>query len=185
VFHGGPDTLGLLLGSAGAGALGASLHLMMRGSVRGLTASIAGGNLLAALALLAFALTDTLWLALPMLFLLGFGVITGNASTNTILQTILPGALRGRVLALYTASALGAAALGGLTAGWGAAQAGPGATLLVLGALLLLATVRFRWRLERLRVHLRPLYATLGITRSAADGDEAVGERHDRAAVRT
>lgn len=185
VFHGGPDTLGLLLGSAGAGALGASLHLMMRGSVRGLTGSIAGGNLLAALALLAFALTDTLWLALPMLFLLGFGVITGNASTNTILQTILPGALRGRVLALYTASALGAAAVGGLTAGWGAQLAGPGATLFGLGTLLLLAAVRFRWRLEQLRVHLRPLYATLGITRSAADGDEAVGERHDRAAVRT
>lgn len=169
VFQGGPDTLGLLLGSAGAGALGASLYLMTRSSVRGLTGSIAGGNLLAALALLAFALADTLWLALPMLFLLGFGVITGNASTNTILQTILPGTLRGRVLALYTAANLGAAAVGGLVAGWAAEHGGPGGTLLALGGLLLLAALRFRWRLESLRVHLRPLYAALGITRRDAD----------------
>lgn len=172
VFGGGPDTLGLLLGSAGAGALGASLYLMTRSSVRGLTASVAGGNLLAALALLAFALADTVWLALPMLFLLGFGAITANASTNTILQTILPDVLRGRVLALYTAANLGAAAVGALVAGWSAHHVGPGPTLLVLGGVLLLGAVRFRWRLERMRVHLRPLYAELGIPRAASAGAE-------------
>lgn len=175
VYHGGPDTLGLLLGSAGAGALGASLYLMARTSVRGLTGAIAGGNLLGALALVAFALADTLWLGLPMLFLLGFGVITANASTNTVLQTILPGALRGRVLALYTAANLGAAAVGGLAAGWVAEHTGAGPALLLLGAVLVLAAVHFRWRLEQLRVHLRPMYAALGIGPALTGGASAAG----------
>lgn len=164
VFNGGPDMLGALLGSAGAGALGASLYLVTRQSVRGLTGTIASANLLAACALCGFALTDAAWLACLLLFLLGFGMIAGNASTNTILQTILPAGLRGRVLALYTAANLGAAAAGGLVAGWVAERAGPETTLLAAGGLLLVVALRFRFGLEHLRVHLRPLYAELGIT---------------------
>ncbi|MBR0565487.1 MFS transporter [Azoarcus sp. L1K30] len=170
VFHGGPDMLGALLGSAGAGALCASLYLVTRQSVRGLTGTIASANLLAACALTGFALTDAVWLACMLLFLLGFGMIAGNASTNTILQTILPTGLRGRVLALYTAANLGAAAAGGLVAGWVAERAGPEMTLLAAGVLLLLVALRFRFGLERLRVHLRPLYAELGITHITPNG---------------
>ncbi|QID17925.1 MFS transporter [Nitrogeniibacter mangrovi] len=163
VFAGGPNTLGVLLGSAGAGALVASAYLMSRPSVRGLTGSILHANLLAGVSLTGFALTDALWLALVQLFLLGFSMIVCNASTNTILQTILPEGLRGRVLALYTAANLGAAAVGGLLVGWVGGLIGPEAALLAAGLLLMGAGARFYLRLESMRVHLRPLYAAQGI----------------------
>lgn len=163
VFDGGPHTLGILLGSAGAGALGASVYLVMRPSVRGLTGVIASANLLAALALIGFALSETLWLGAAMLFLVGFGLISGNASTNTVLQTILPVALRGRVLALYTAANLGSAAVGSLVAGWWAETLAPEFAELAAGFALLIVGLHFRMKLEFLRMHLRPIYASLGI----------------------
>lgn len=163
VFAGGPNTLGVLLGSAGAGALVASAYLMSRPSVRGLTGSIRHACVLAGVSLTGFALTDHLWLALLQLFLLGFSMIVCNASTNTILQTILPEGLRGRVLALYTAANLGAAAAGGLLVGWVADVLAPDVALLGAGLLLIAAGVRFHLRLEFMRVHLRPLYAAQGV----------------------
>lgn len=163
VFHGGPDTLGLLLGSAGAGALLASLMLAGRRSVRGLSGAIAFGNLLAGFSLLAFALTADIGLAIAMLFLLGFALVNGNASSNTILQTILPEHLRGRVLALYSAANLGAAALGGLVSGAVADHLGPGESLLLMSILLIVTSLFFFIRLELFRMHLRPIYARLGI----------------------
>lgn len=165
VFLGGPGTLGMLLGCAGGGALLASLMLAVRPTVRGLTGSIVLGNLLAGVALLAFALTNHVWLGCLMLFLLGFGLINGNASSNTILQTILPERLRGRVLAIYSAANLGAAALGSLVSGALAERIGPGPTLLCLAIALIAAALFFRLRLELLRMYLRPIYADLGINR--------------------
>lgn len=169
VFQGGPNTLGVLLGSAGAGALVASVYLMSRPSVRGLTGSILHASVLAGTALIGFALTAELWLALVQLFLLGFSMIVCNASSNTILQTILPEGLRGRVLALYTAANLGAAAVGGLAVGWVADAMGPDAALLSAGLLLVAVGVRFSLRLEFMRVHLRPLYAAQGVAPRTID----------------
>lgn len=163
VFGGGPNTLGALLGSTGAGALLASLRLAAGPGVRGLSGSITDGVLVAALALVAFALADGVWLAGAMLFILGFGIINGNASSNTILQSILADQLRGRVLAVYSAANLGAAALGGLLSGALAERIGPGRTLLMLGVVQLIGAIYFRLRLEWFRMHLRPIYARLGI----------------------
>jgi MFS family permease len=163
VYAGGPKTLGWLLGSAGAGAMAASFYLMSRNSVRGLTNVVANANLLAALSLTGFALAGAVWLATSLLFLLGFAMIICNGSTNTILQTVLPSTMRGRVLALYTAANLGAAAVGGLLAGWVASWAGPQATLLAAGILLLVAATRFGRKRKHLQAHLGPLYAAQGI----------------------
>ncbi len=163
VFAGGPELLGLLLGCSGAGALLASLMLASRRSVRGLSGTIAHCQLLAALALLAFSLSRDIPLAMAMLFLMGFALISCNASSNTILQTILPEHLRGRVLALYSAANLGAGALGGLFSGALAEYFGPGASLFWSALLLLTTALLFLSQLELFRMYLRPIYAELGI----------------------
>jgi len=49
--------------------------------------------------------------------LVGFGTTTCNASGNTILQTIVPDRLRGRILSFFTAAVFGMAAVGGMAAG--------------------------------------------------------------------
>lgn len=169
IFAGGPEMLGLLLGSSGAGALMASLMLASRRSVRGLSGSIALGHLLTAVSLLAFALSSHTGLAMLMLFLLGFGLINCNASSNTILQTILPERLRGRVLALYSAANLGAGGLGGLLSGALAEHVGPSASLFYMGLFLLVTAILFLARLELFRMHLRPIYSHLGIRHPSSE----------------
>lgn len=176
VFRGGPDTLGLLLESAGGGALCAALYMVSRHSVRGLTATIAGGNAITALSLIGFSQSGHLWLGIGLLFLLGFGLIVSNASTNTILQTILPDALRGRVLAVYAAATLGSAAAGGLVAGLAAERVGVQTALLGAGLLLLVAMLHLRRRLPRLREHLRPLFSELGVPPRGASTADRPGD---------
>lgn len=143
----------------------AALYLASRRSVRGLTGTIAGGNVLSALALVGFSMATELWLGIVLLFFAGFGLIVCNAATNTILQTILPDHLRGRVLSLFTSAVLGMAAVGGLLAGIVAEHAGAWPTLLSMAALLLLTAMQFGRRLGQLQQHTRDLYAKLGIPR--------------------
>lgn len=137
VFAAGPEAVGMLLGSVGAGALLASIRLAMGGR-RGLERSLRQGNLVAALSLIGFALCKEIWLAPLLLFLLGFGVINCNVSSNTLLQMRVPQLVRGRVLALYVSANLGSAALGGLLSGGLAEHLGTGPVLFGMGAVLLI-----------------------------------------------
>ncbi len=139
VFAAGPEAVGMLLGSVGAGALLASIRLAMGGrGRRGLERSLRQGNLVAALSLIGFALCKEIWLAPLLLFLLGFGVINCNVSSNTLLQMRVPQLVRGRVLALYVSANLGSAALGGLLSGGLAEHLGTGPVLFGMGAVLLI-----------------------------------------------
>lgn len=90
VFRSGPQSLGLLLGAAGGGALVAAAFLALRRSVRGLTMPIAIGGAAASISLLIFSAANSIWLGFVLLFVVGFAVVVTNASTNTVLQTIVP-----------------------------------------------------------------------------------------------
>ena len=60
-----------------------------------------------------FAMT----LSLAILVLSGFGFIVQMASSNTVIQTIVEGEKRGRVMSFYVMAFLGTAPLGSLLAG--------------------------------------------------------------------
>src|SRR5206468_7145 len=64
--------------------------------------------------LVAFSLSQTLWLSLLVLPLVGAGMMVTMASTNTIIQTVVREELRGRVMAFYTMAFLGTAPIGSL-----------------------------------------------------------------------
>jgi MFS family permease len=163
VYGGGPDTLGMLLAAAGAGALSSMVYLAGRRTIRGLVRVIAGAAALAGLALAGFAYLRVLPLALVLMALVGGGLILAAASVNTILQTIVEDRLRGRIAGYFTMAFLGVAPLGNLAAGALAAALGAPATLLVNGTLCVLAALWLWRRSPEIRHLLRPTYRRLGI----------------------
>lgn len=151
VFHGDARTLGLLWGAAGCGAFVATLMLATRTSVRGSLNLAIFCVVLAALALVVFPLTAQLAIALPALAVLGFGISGSNVGINTVMQTIAPDRLRGRVVSFFSSIRFGLDAVGGLIAGSIAALAGAPATLLGESAILLALCVWLLLRAGRLR----------------------------------
>ena len=162
-FHGDSHTLGVLMSAAGLGAVSGMIYLASRHSVRGLFRLIGWTAALAGAALIAFSLVTSLWPALPMVYLTGMGMMLTAASTNTVLQTIVPDELRGRVASLYVMSFLGVSPLGALFAGWAAEHGGAPNTLLVCGAVTLACASLYAAQLPSIRHAIRPVYERLGI----------------------
>ena len=165
VFHGGSETLGYLIGAGGFGAVSGMVHLAVRPSVRGLLSQIPFTGGAAGIALIVFSFSESLWIALPMLYFVGMGAMITAASTNTVLQTIVEDRMRARVVSIYMMSFLGVAPLGALFAGMLAERIGPPATLALGGALALCAAFAYWMNLSNIRRAIRPIYRKLGIVR--------------------
>ncbi|MEO8567459.1 MAG: MFS transporter [Betaproteobacteria bacterium] len=163
VFGGGARTLGILLSSAGTGALLSALYLASRRTTRGLDRVILIAGACASLAMLAFAHASSFALALPLLIVLGAGLIAAQASIQTLVQTLVDDDKRGRVMSLYTMAFLGALPFGNLMGGAIARYAGEDVAF-SLDAVLSLAALLFFWRaLPGLRAAARPVYVRLGL----------------------
>ena len=163
VFHGGSEVLGYLLGAGGFGAVSGMVYLAMRPSVRGLLSLIPFTAATAGAALIVFSFASSLWLALPMLFLVGMGTMLSAASTNTVLQTIVEDRMRARVVSIYMMSFLGVTPVGALFAGMLAERIGPPVTLALGGGLALAAAFAYWLHLGAIRSAIRPVYQKLGI----------------------
>jgi MFS family permease len=163
VLGGGASTLGLLMTATGVGALGGTLYLAWRHTVVGLGRRIAQAATAFGVALVVFGLSDRLWLSLLVLPVSGAGFIIALAATNTVVQTIVPEELRGRVMAFYTMSFLGTAPIGSLLAGFAAERIGAPATIVAGGVSCVAAGVWFHTRLPKLRAIVRPIYAERGL----------------------
>jgi MFS family permease len=174
VFHGDSNTLGLLLSAAGFGAVSAMVFLAMRPSVRGLFTLLPVAVGVAGAGLIAFSFCTVLWLAIPIVYLIGAGIMLTAASTNTILQSIVEDRLRARVAAIYIMSFLGMSPLGALAAGWLSQFMGPPATLGLGGALALAGALLYFRRLPEIRSAIRPVYERLGIL-ARPDGSSPPG----------
>lgn len=163
VLGGGAGTLGWLMAATGIGALAGTMYLASRRSVVGLGRRIAQAAMLFGAALLAFAASDRLWVSLALLPFTGAGFIVTLAATNTVLQTVVPESLRGRVMSFYTMAFLGTAPIGSLAAGALAERIGAPATIAIGGAVCLAGGVWFAATLPRLRADMRPIYAERGL----------------------
>lgn len=172
VLGGGPQTYGLLTGSAGAGALIGALYMAARKTVVGLGRMLVFGGSLFGVSLLALSAAQTVWASMGLLVLCGFGMMVLMAGCNTILQTMVDDNKRGIVMSIYMMALIGMAPLGSLAAGFMAHQLGMHQTLLIGGFLCLLTSGLFGWRLPRLREMVRPVYIKKGIIRPVADCSE-------------
>jgi MFS family permease len=117
IFARGTQGLAQLTVAAGLGALIASLWLAGRGTVSGLTGLVVAALLTLALAVSGFVVTDWYPLALGSLALLGAAGVIGGTGTQTLMQHVVDGAMRGRVMSLYGVIHRGGPAVGALAMG--------------------------------------------------------------------
>jgi len=162
-FHGDSRTLGLLYSAAGMGAVCGMIYLASRSNIRGLFKVIGWSAGAAGLSLVAFSFSENLWLALPMLFVSSLSMMLMAASTNTVLQSIVPDELRGRVAALYVMSFLGMSPLGSLCSGWLADHIGSPHAVALFGAAGFSAALVYAYHFKQIRAEILPLYEALDI----------------------
>jgi MFS family permease len=142
VLHVGEAGLGLLNAAVGVGALSAALAVASLSHSRYKGWQLAAGSLLFPIALIGFALSRSFTLSLAFLALVGFAFISQNVTSNTLVQSIVPDELRGRVMSVYALLFFGTAPFGSLLAG-GIAQAFSPTVAVVAGALVALAFALF------------------------------------------
>lgn len=159
ILHGGPRGLGLLMGASGVGALIGALRLAAREEVRGLgrwIALAAGGF---GTSLMLFGMSRSFWLSAALLVPVGMCMMVQMAGSNTLVQSMVPDALRGRVMAVYSMMFMGMAPLGALLAGVLASRVGAPLTVIAGGAACVAGAALFAMRLPSLRPEARALLA--------------------------
>ncbi len=163
VLHGGPHTLGFLMGAMGMGALVSALSLAARRNVRGLVRMIPIAAAVFGVGLIGFGVSHWFWLSMIMVAVAGMGMMQGMAASNTVIQTIVTDDKRGRVMSYYTMAFMGMAPFGSLLAGSMADTVGAPWTVTVNGAAVLLGAAWFWTQLPVLRRQIRPIYQQMGI----------------------
>jgi MFS family permease len=124
VFGMGAYGLSWLTSMVGVGAFLGSLVLARREGVDGLTAMLVTSTLIFAISLFGFVATDIFWVALLCVVVGGYAMVTIGVTEQTLLQSAVDGAIRGRVLSLYTLIARGCPSIGALLMGWAAEYTG-------------------------------------------------------------
>lgn len=175
VLHVGPRIFGLLTGCVGIGAVAGAMTLARRRSAAGLENLIPVATTIFGLGLVAFSMARVWWLAMPMLVIVGFGMMVQMASSNTFLQTICDDDKRGRVMSFYAMAFMGTGPLGQLLGGYAADLLSLPTTLLISGLCCLVAAGLYTSRLRRIRRQVIPIYRQMGLVRATA-GAPAVNE---------
>lgn len=151
ILHGGPRGLGVLMGASGVGALAAALILAARRSVRGLGRVVPLAAAGFGASLILFSLSRSFWLSAALLVPTGFCMITGMASSNTLVQSMVPDELRGRVMAVYSMMFIGMAPFGSLIAGQFAQRLGAPTTVGIGGVACIIGAALFGRRVAAFR----------------------------------
>ena len=173
VLHGGPHTLGFLMGAAGVGSLGSAIVLVLRRSVLGLTRVLPHSAALFGAGLVGFGLSTSFPVSMLLMVVVGFGMMQGLTASNTIIQTLVPEEKRGRVMSYYTVAFVGMAPFGSLLAGALAHRLGAPHTIEITGSVCMLAGLWFYTQLPAIRKDMRPVYEQLGILIPQAAAAEA------------
>lgn len=117
VFGRGASGLAMLGSAVGIGAVAGGLWLAQRHEDSHLTNVALGSSFLVTLSVLTFSLSMWFSVALACMVLAGFGMVVAGVGTQTLLQTSVEDAMRGRVLSLFGLIFRGGPALGALVMG--------------------------------------------------------------------
>ncbi len=151
VLHAGPSVFGLITAASGVGAVIGAFLVATYGD-RGFRGRwLYAAALSFPVVLTFFAFTTGLPMALFLAVLLGVGFMTEFTLINTLLQTRVADAMRGRVLSLYTLTFFGFAPFGNLVVGAAAEVIGLSTTLVIMAAITLVSTLAIFWWTPQLK----------------------------------
>jgi len=157
ILHGGAKALGTLMGATGVGALIGALLLASRKTLKGLGSWVAISATGFGAFLIAFAYSRLYWLSIAILVPAGFALMIEMGSSNTLIQSMVPDRLRGRVMAVYSMMFMGMGPIGSLLAGAAADGIGAPGTVAAGGLICMAAAGVFAIFLPRFRAHARRL----------------------------
>lgn len=159
----GAVRLGILMGASGVGALLGALTLAIRTGVKGLgkwvTVCCAGFGV----SLILFAVSKSFWISVFLLLPVGYFIMLQMASSNTLIQVMVPDALRGRVMALYSMMFMGMAPLGALLGGALSDRLGAPTTVAIGGVASIAGAWWFGMQLPKIRGEARRLILAQGM----------------------
>jgi MFS family permease len=159
ILHGGAKGLGILMGASGVGALAGALLLASRETLGGLGRWVPISGVAFGAWLIAFAVSRTFWLSCALMVPVGFAMMVQMGASNTLIQSMSPDHLRGRVMSVYSMMFMGMAPVGAVLSGVAAGRWGGPAAVVGCGVISMAAASVFGWRWPGLRTGARRLIA--------------------------
>jgi MFS family permease len=147
ILHRGAKGFGLLMSTAGVGAVLGALYFAGRTNYKGLARWIGGTSMICGVFLILFSQSKVFWFSAAVLLIVGFAATVQMAATNTIVQSRVPDELRSRVMAVYATMFMGVQPVGSLIAGGVAKHIGAPNTLTIFGTLVLIGSLIFLFRI--------------------------------------
>ncbi|MCL5072706.1 MAG: MFS transporter [Actinobacteria bacterium] len=141
VFQMGADSLGYFYSAVGIGALTAILLISaLSRKVKSIN-FILTGNIIFLISITFFTFTRSIYLALPLLFFAGIGLIMQFSIMNTVIQHVVSNHIRGRVMSIYTLMFMGMLPVSSFQVGFFAEHFGPQIAVRINVAILLIFSI--------------------------------------------
>jgi MFS family permease len=150
IFSRGSVGLGFLMASLGLGAVIGVVSLAYRTETEALPRVALVSTILLGSAMIAFACAPVFAVLLLCTMAIGFGIFRQNASTNTLVQTLIREEYRGRVMSVYSMMAVGVMPVGSVAAGALAGLIGARLTVALGGGVCFAAAVVFHRAMRKI-----------------------------------
>ena len=143
VFGGGVAQYTQLMACAGAGAVTGALVVAWLGKFKGMGRTLLILQLVFGALIVLFAVTRVIWINAILLFGAGACMVMVFAVLASLVQLIVPDAMRGRVMSIYMVAFRGGMPIGSLVAGYVATFASAPMVLTINGVLMSLVAAWF------------------------------------------
>ncbi len=143
ILRTGARGLGLLMGSAGAGAFTGAVFLAIRGNIKRKEVYMFSSALVFPASLLVFSLSRLPLLSYLVLFAAGFTIVSFIANANNTIQQLVTDHIRGRIMSVYSLVLLGMAPIGSIFIGTIADTLGTPLTITLSSSVALLSAIVF------------------------------------------
>jgi MFS family permease len=163
ILHGGARGLGILMGATGVGAMFGALTLAAKTGIKGLGRWVAFACGSFGISLFCFSFSTHFWLSVALLLPAGYSMMLQMACSNTLIQTMVPDRLRGRVMSVYSMMFMGMAPFGAFFGGALAHHIGAPITVAMGGVACVLGAIMFGRALPGLRIEARRLIVAQGM----------------------